>query len=253
MAKNDKALEVQKSGYLQLANFNMNEAMAEELDGLDGGFERIKIPSAGSTVFEVPGENPNEPDAVKEFSAVILYHHPLFAYYKDKYTGGSNPPDCGSFDGVIGEGDPGGNCAKCPYNQFGSGENGSKACKNRRRIYVLREGEIFPLLLSLPTGSLKEFSRYIKRLLSKGKKSNSVVTRFSLKKAVNSGGIAYSQAQFAVDRNLTAEEYALVSKLSEQVKAYSKHIGYEVDSSAEAAADELNVDPETGEIIQPLK
>jgi len=253
MAKNDKALEVQKSGYLQLADFNMNEAMAEELDGLDGGFERIKIPSAGSTVFEVPGENPNEPDAVKEFSAVILYHHPLFAYYKDKYTGGSNPPDCGSFDGVIGEGDPGGNCAKCPYNHFGSGENGSKACKNRRRIYVLREGEIFPLLLSLPTGSLKEFSRYIKRLLSKGKKSNSVVTRFSLKKAVNSGGIAYSQAQFAVDRNLTAEEYALVSKLSEQVKAYSKHIGYEVDSGAEAAADELNVDPETGEVIQPLK
>jgi len=253
MAKNDKALEVQKSGYLQLADFNMNEAMAEELDGLDGGFERIKIPSAGSTVFEVPGENPNEPDAVKEFSAVILYHHPLFAYYKDKYTGGSNPPDCGSFDGVIGEGDPGGNCAKCPYNQFGSGENGSKACKNRRRIYVLREEEIFPLLLSLPTGSLKEFSRYIKRLLSKGKKSNSVVTRFSLKKAVNSGGIAYSQAQFAVDRNLTAEEYALVSKLSEQVKAYSKHIGYEVDSGAEAAADELNVDPETGEVIQPLK
>jgi hypothetical protein len=253
MAKNDKALEVQKSGYLKLADFNMNEAMAEELDGLDGGFERIKIPSAGSTVFEVPGENPNEPDAVKEFSAVILYHHPLFAYYKDKYTGGSNPPDCGSFDGVIGEGDPGGNCAKCPYNQFGSGENGSKACKNRRRIYVLREGEIFPLLLSLPTGSLKEFSRYIKRLLSKGKKSNSVVTRFSLKKAVNSGGIAYSQAQFAVDRNLTAEEYALVSKLSEQVKAYSKHIGYEVDSGAEAAADELNVDPETGEVIQPLK
>jgi len=253
MAKNDMALQVQKSGYLQLADFNMNEAMAEELDGLDGGFERIKIPSAGSTVFEVPGENPNEPDAVKEFSAVILYHHPLFAYYKDKYTGGSNPPDCGSFDGVTGEGDPGGSCAKCPYNQFGSGENGSKACKNRRRIYVLREGEIFPLLLSLPTGSLKEFSRYIKRLLSKGKKSNSVVTRFSLKKAVNSGGIAYSQAQFAVGRNLTAEEYALVSRLSEQVKAYSKHIGYEVDNSAEAAADDLNVDPETGEVIEPLK
>lgn len=252
MAKNDKALEVQKTGYLRLADFNMNEAMAEELDGLDGGFERIKIPSAGSTVFEVPGENPNEPDAVKEFSAVILYHHPLFAYYKDKYTGGSNPPDCGSFDGVTGEGDPGGSCAKCPYNQFGSGENGSKACKNRRRIYVLREGEIFPLLLSLPTGSLKEFSRYIKRLLSKGKKSNSVVTRFSLKKAVNSGGIAYSQAQFAVDRSLTAEEYRLISRLSEQVKTYSKHIGYEVDSGAEAA-DEFNVDPETGEIMQPLK
>ena len=42
MAKNDKALEVQKSGYLQLADFNMNEAMAEELDGLDGVLSGLK-------------------------------------------------------------------------------------------------------------------------------------------------------------------------------------------------------------------
>ncbi len=249
MTKNTE-LEVLNTGFTNLAEFNMTGAMAEELDGLDGGFERIKIPSAGSTVFEVPGDDPNEPDAVKEFSAVILYHHPLHAYYQSKYTGGNQPPDCGSFDGLTGEGNPGGSCAKCPYNQFGSGENGSKACKNRRRIYVLREGEIFPLLLSLPTGSLKEFTRYIKRLLSKGKKSNCVVTKFSLKKAVNSGGIAYSQAQFAVERQLTSEEFALINKLSEQVKAYSKNVGFDMDSSAD---DTNMVDAETGEVIEPLK
>ena len=249
MSKNSEMV-VANIGYTNLAEFNMAGAMAEELDGLDGGFERIKIPSAGSTVFEVPGEDPNEPDSVKEFSAVILYHHPLHAYYINKYTGGNQPPDCGSFDGITGEGNPGGNCAKCQYNQFGSGENGSKACKNRRRIYVLREGEIFPLLLSLPTGSLKEFSRYIKRLLSKGKKSNSVVTKFSLKKAVNSGGIAYSQAQFTIDRQLTNEEFALINKLSEQVKTYSKNIGFDVDPGADEAS---MVDSETGEVIEPLK
>ena len=114
---------------------------------------------------------------------------------------------------------------------------------------MLREGEIFPLLLSLPTGSLKEFSRYIKRLLSKGKKSSAVVTRFSLKKATNSSGIAYSQAQFAIDRELANEEYALVSKLSEQVKAYSQRVGYDV----EPLDVEYSVDPETGEVIEPLK
>lgn len=238
-----------ESGFMNLKEFNMSEAMSEELFGLDGGFERIKIPSAGSTVFEVPGENQNEPDAVKEFTAVILHHHPLHAYYTSKYTGGSNPPQCGSYDGITGEGDPGGNCTKCPYNQFGSGENGSKACKNRRRIYVLREGEIFPLLLSLPTGSLKEFSRYIKRLLSKGKKSNSVITRFSLKKATNSGGIAYSQAQFSVDRILTAEEYSLINILSEQVKAYSTNIGYETDNTDS----DISIDTETGEVIETLR
>lgn len=250
MPKNKAIATISENkGFLQLAEFNMSDAIAEELDGLDSGFERIKIPSAGSTVFEVPGEDPGEPDAAKEFSAVILYHHPIFAYYQSKYTGGNSPPDCGSFDGITGAGNPGGSCAKCPYNQFGTGENGSKASKNRRRIYVLREGEIFPLLLSLPTGSLKEFSRYIKRLLSKGKKSNAVVTRFSLKKATNSSGIAYSQAQFAIDRELANEEYALISKLSEQVKSYSHRIGYDV----EVREAEILVDLETGEVIEALK
>ncbi len=244
MSKNE--LATTNSGYLRLKEFDIADTLSQELDGLEGGFERIKIPSAGSTVFEVPGDDPSEPDSVKEFSAVILYHHPLYAYYKSKYSGGNQPPDCGSFDGVIGSGDPGGQCVSCPYNQFGSGENGSKACKNRRRIYVLREGEIFPMILSLPTGSLKEFSRYIKRLLSKGKKSSAVVTRFSLKKVTNNSGITYSQAHFTTDRMLSPEEAALIENLSEQVKAYSHTIGFD-------NADTPTVDTETGEIIQPLK
>ena len=147
------------SGFMQLADFNMSATMAEELNGLEGGFDRVKIPSGGSTMFELPADTDDEPETVKEFSAVILYHHPLLQYYREKYTGGSNPPDCGSFDGVTGEGDPGGACAKCPLAQFGSGENNGKACKSRRRVFLLREGEIFPLILSLPTGSMREFSR----------------------------------------------------------------------------------------------
>ena len=250
--KNEMALQPQESGFIQLANTDMAAMMAEELDGLDAGFERIKIPSAGSTVFEFPGED-GDTEPVKEFSAVILYHHPLFAYYKSKYTGGNNAPDCGSYDGIIGEGDPGGECKHCPYNQFGSGENGSKACKNRRRIFVLREGEIFPLLLSLPTGSLRELTKYLKRLLSKGRKSNSVVTRFSLQKATNSGGLAYSQAQFTIDRPLTPEEFACIDRLSAQVKAYSKQVSYDYDTSLDVEPDAPVIDPETGELVEPLK
>ena len=244
-----KALATTNSAFMALKGFNLNDALTEELAGLSGSFERIKIPAAGMTVFEIPGENPDSPETVKEFSAVILHHHPLYAYYTDKYTGGSNPPDCGSFDGVIGEGNPGGECAKCPYNKFGSGENGAKACKNRRRIYLLREGEIFPMILSLPTGSLKSFTRYIMRLLSKGKKSNAVVTKFTLKKATNNSGIAYSQAQFSVDRTLTDEEYTLISGLTEQVKTFAARVGYDTESTVDIPA---NVDPETGEVIEPL-
>ena len=246
MSKNEMISKETPSGFLALADFDLSGALAEELNGLDGGFESIKIPAGGSTMFEVPGEEPGDTDAVKEFAAVILYHHPLLMYYRDKYVGGNNPPDCSSFDGITGEGNPGGNCACCPLNQFGTSESGGKACKSRRRIYVLREGEILPMLLSLPTGSLKEFSRYVKRLLSKGKKSNTVVTRFALQKATNASGIVYSQAHFTVDRPLTEQEYALIAPLAEQVKAHSRAISYEVDTPQE------QIDPETGEIIQPL-
>jgi hypothetical protein len=235
------------SGFLALADAAFSESLSQELEGLDLSFEKIKIPSAGSTVFEVPGEE-DDTDTVKEFSAVILHHHTHNAYYKTKNTGGNNPPDCGSFDGVTGEGDPGGNCKSCPLNQFGTADEGAgKACKNRRRIYVLREGEVFPLLLSLPTGSLKEFTKYIKKLLGKGKKSNMVVTRFSLKKATSSGGVVYSQAQFAIDRALTSQEQALIDNLTEQVKAYSRQVAFDSESSIDIAVDE-----ETGEVIEPL-
>ena len=156
--KNNELI-AQDGAFQQLRDFNLSSALSEELAGLSGTFERVRIPAGGGTIFEIPGDDPDSPEALKDFTAVILHHHPLYAFYRTKYAGGSNPPDCGSFDGVTGEGDPGGSCAACPYNQFGSGEGGGKACKNRRRIYLLREGEIFPMLLSLPTGSLKDFTR----------------------------------------------------------------------------------------------
>ena len=62
------------SGFMQLADFNMSATMAEELNGLEGGFDRVKIPSGGSTMFELPADTDDEPETVKEFSAVILYH-----------------------------------------------------------------------------------------------------------------------------------------------------------------------------------
>jgi len=240
---------ISSPGFTALKDFNLAEAMSDELGGMDVSFDRITIPAAGGMTFELPGELPGETDAVKEFAGVILFHHPLFTYYRESYSGGNNPPDCGSHDGVMGVGNPGGDCASCLFNQFGSGVNGGKACKNKRRIYILREGELIPLLLTLPTGSMKEFSVYIKRLLAKGKKSASVVTRFSLKKTSNAGGITYSQAQFAVDRVLAADELPYVAAMAEQVKGIAMQLGYE-DSAVSEGSSDFNIDPETGEIME---
>ena len=247
MAKNNEIATVSNESCSALQDFNLSDVMAEEMSGLSASFERIKIPIGGGTVFEIPGDNPDDVETVKELSAVILYQHPLNAYYSTKYKGGSNPPDCGSFDGVMGHGNPGGLCKNCPYNEFGSGENGAKACKNRRRLYLLREGDIFPMILSLPTGSLKGFTRYLMRILPKYKSSNAVVTRFTLKKAKSKTGIDYSEAQFAVSRVLSPEEHALIATMTEQVKTMSVKVGYDSEDTVPP-----NVDPETGEIIEPL-
>lgn len=199
----------------------------EEMQGLNITFDRIKVPSGGGLAFEVPGENPDEPDLQKEFSAVILYHHPVLSYYKEKYTGGNEAPDCSSFDGINGVERETGEikkCKDCPLNVFGTGENGGKACKTKRRIFILRANEMLPTILSLPTASIGDFSKYIMRLVSKGKKSNQVVTKFSLKKVQNTGGITYSKVVLATERDLNEEEMKNIAKMTEQVKAIASNL-----------------------------
>lgn len=230
MSEKTKELVTMKNveGFMTLKNFDVGTTIAKEMDGLNVAFDTVKIPIGGVTMFEMSTDNPEETESVKEFSAVILHHHPMRAYYKEAYTGGTNPPDCGSFNGLLGIGEPGGNCADCLFNEFGTGANGAKACKERRRLYLLREGDIFPLILSLPTGSLKPFSRYLMRCLPRWGASNAGVTRFTLTKAINSGGIVFTKAQFQMERKLTENEFQLVASLSEQRRELSRDIPADV-------------------------
>lgn len=222
-----KEIAESKGGYVT-TGANLATLFAEEMDGLNLSFDRIKVPAGGGLAFEVPGENPDSPDMVKEVKAVILYHHPVHSYYKEKYTGGNEAPDCGSIDGHTGielESGEVKECKECIYNKFGTGENGGKACKQKRRVYILRENEALPIILSLPTGSLADFSKYIMRLLSKGKKSNTVVTKFTLKKAQNTGGISYSQVVCSIERELDSAELQAIDSFSEQVKKLAGKVG----------------------------
>ena len=44
------------SGYAALAQNNLMDELAEDMTGLTLRFDRVKIPSAASPVFEVPGD-----------------------------------------------------------------------------------------------------------------------------------------------------------------------------------------------------
>ena len=70
MSNKNEELATRNSGFLALSDFSMDATMTEELEGLDGGFDRVKIPSGGATMFELPGDEADEPEMVKEFSAV---------------------------------------------------------------------------------------------------------------------------------------------------------------------------------------
>jgi len=116
-------------------------------------------------------------------------------YYKDKYDPNkeATPPECWSNLGDKPEPsveDPQHtNCAECPMNIKGSGENGSRACRFNRRLAVLVEGdtsgEVYQFnipaksIFGKGTGNVHPFESYVKFLLANGHSPDNVVTNIS--------------------------------------------------------------------------
>jgi hypothetical protein len=234
------AVVADQSGYIATLTSDFAQKFAEEVKGLELIPNKIKIPSGGGVAFEIPDEN-GEISPVKDFVATVLHKQSLQAYYEKSYDDGDKkyPPDCVAMDGEFGVGNPGGKCAKCPLNEFGTSKNGAKACKRKQRLFVIIEGDLLPMQILLPTGSLREWSNYVARLLNKGKASYEVVTKFSLKRATSANGTPYSQAQFAKVRDLTAEEILLLAPCREQAKLHSGNVDF-ADEGADFATPKLN-------------
>lgn len=233
---------------LAVATFNLpvltadiQEAMQEEMEGVQLKFDRIKIPSGGGLAFELPNEDdPEDPLTEKTVSGIILVHHPINAWWAKEYSGEKNPPDCSSMDARIGIDRETGEkipCAACPKNQWGSAPpykdgsaNNGKACKNMRRVYLLREGYMFPFLLTLPPTSLENFNEYLsKRIVQKGNRSFDVLSTVSLKKDKNKGGIEYSKATWNKPGPLDAETKKAARAYAEQIKPLTQTVAIGAD------------------------
>lgn len=236
MAKLENELEIIESGFQFPINQNDADDLADEMDGVYMSFDRVKVPTGGSVAFEVPGDDPDSPDSVKELVGVIIDHYPTQTYYENPLEGSgeSTPPDCQSHDGKIGIGNPGGSCALCPFNQWGSGRGGKgKACKTKRRLFLLPEGQGLPLELVLPPTSLKNFNNFItKRIVGKGRRTHGVITKITLKKCKNNAGTDYSEAQFSVVRDLTAQEQVQSKIYSSDMKEFTRRRSDEVEDTA---------------------
>lgn len=85
--------------------------------------------------------------------------------------------------------------ANIPQNQWGSGKGGSgKMCKEQRMLFILREGDMFPLLVRIQPGSLKSVSNFFKQLVPSAKVPYyRCIVGLGLEKAINKAGQPYSK------------------------------------------------------------
>lgn len=59
-----------------------NEDFAEDFDGLQLNFMRVKIPAGGHLQFEFPGDDPEHPSYDAVIEGVIIYNHQAGAYWR---------------------------------------------------------------------------------------------------------------------------------------------------------------------------
>ncbi|HJG85637.1 MULTISPECIES: hypothetical protein [Eubacteriales] len=212
--------------------------LADDMDGLQLSFQRAKIPGGGVLQFELPGEDPENPDYVQTLEGVILFNHSANSYWPAGSEYDDNtPPQCQSVDGKVGYGDPGGICEACDYNKFGSDPNGGgKACKNMRVLYLLRSGEMMPIQLSLPPTSIRPFTTFVNSaFLLRGRRVCSGLVQIGLRKG-SSNGFTYSVATFKKLRDFEGEELAQVCAYADSFRDQIKQTLSERASQNEAQA-----------------
>lgn len=190
------------------------EELERDMEGLQLGFQRVKIPSGGQIQFELPSDDPDNPDYAKYLEGVIVYSHNANSYWPTGEDYDDNtPPACQSVDGKLGYGKPGGICADCPYNRYGSDTKGTgkgKACKNQRILYLLRSGDVMPIQLSLSPTSIRPYTEFVNAaFVSRHRGVCGSVVQIGLKKRSN-GKDDYSIATFKRLYDFTGEELARI-------------------------------------------
>lgn len=171
-----------------------------------------------------------------EINVIILDLLPKVSrtYYKDKYDPNKEAtlPDCWSNLGdrpeTVAPNQQAKNCADCPMNIAGSGENGGRACRFQRRIAVMVEGDtsgdVYQFnvpaksLFGKGTGNVHPFESYIKYLIANGESPDNVVTNISYDLNANSMELLFSPV-----RNISDAEYELVktAQANPQTKRYT--------------------------------
>jgi len=197
--------------FAQQLAFVLRENMGTNVAPFD--FDEIQIPSGGGLTWSIPGLE--GPTAAEFVEGILVYKQNVREFYEGDFDGSATPPTCFSPDDCEGFGKPGGDCATCPFGQWGSGRDAKgnptkgKACAERLHALILPTDSYLPFFLNLPPTSKKAVADYCMRLVAKGRLYSSVVTRIGLEAAKSSTGINYSRAVFTMEGVLEEERAAM--------------------------------------------
>lgn len=239
MTKESTAVQVLESTFPVLSQ-GAEEILAVIDSNLQGeqispfDLEQIKVPGGGSLSWQL-----STGEEEKTLEGIIVYHKLPRGRWEGSIedTGGGQPPVCVSEDSITGVGDPGGDCLSCPYAQFGTADKGAgQACKQRRLLFLLREGNLLPAVVSIPPTSLKASKQYMVSLVSRGIPLHAVMTRVTLEKAQNATGIAHARAKFAMGERLTPDHAAQVKAYAESMRGLFGAVRIEHTDAAEERA-----------------
>jgi hypothetical protein len=185
-----------------------------------GDFERIRVPAGGGTLWTIQTLDGEEQQ--KELIGIIISWRDTRAYWRVpmEESGGNVAPDCNSLDARIGEGKPGGDCHKCPLAQFVNDE-GPK-CRLIRQLFLIREGNMLPEIVSLPPSSVKAARQYFMRLASKVVPYYGTVTKIGLEKTKNAQGIAYAKAILTSGGQLLPEQAQRAKDYADMIEPFLK-------------------------------
>lgn len=183
--------------------------------------QRIKIVK-DTQMFADPFGN-----SFEELRGIVITQSPTRGLWER--SSNDKRPLCSSKDGKTGQERPGEDgtpgriktCATCEFNQWGSAtdEQGNrrpgKACKEMRRIFIMRPDDMFPYFISLPPTSIGAWDNFISARLSSGIsdiKAEVVLTLVSN----NTGGFDFSVVKPRNGRMLKPAEIVEYAKIAKK-------------------------------------
>jgi hypothetical protein len=175
----------------------------------------VGIPAGGGIHFMIPTSTNPEGDPVKEITGVILKSVWERVYWpKSLQDGGAGEePQCSSEDGLVGVGEPGGDCPTCSLSKPGSSGGRAAACKQYQNLMILQTGKkLLPIIVRLPIMSQFPYEDYIGMLLGDFQFPNKVVTSIQLEQTTNKDNVTYSRATFANAGEMTEGDIARVGE-----------------------------------------